>query len=61
MKKGVFAVLTALSFIFFFFVIPYLPNPALFGWMPLQLFCYMADGAFCSALWGWYFTTTLGD
>lgn len=55
MSKKVFILLNILYFGFNFFVVEYLPNPILFGWLPLQLLCWFGSAPVASIIWGAYY------
>lgn len=59
MSKSLFIFLNAAYFIFNYLLIPYLPNPLLFGWLPFQLFSYFASLVIAAILWGTYFNRYL--
>ena len=52
MSRRVFVILNILFFAFNFLVVEYLPNPILFGWMPLQLFLWLLAAPIGALLWG---------
>lgn len=53
-KTG-FIIFNIIYFFVDYIVIPYLPNPILFGWMPLQLFAMFAMPLLAAVVWGTYF------
>lgn len=53
-ERNIFIILNAIYFVFNYFCIPYLPNPLLFGWLPLQLFAYITSAPVAALLWGTY-------
>lgn len=53
--KIIFALINVVYFVFNYFIIPYLPNPLVWGWMPGQLLAYLAAMLFAAAFWGVYF------
>ncbi len=55
MSRRVFVILNILFFAFNFLVVEYLPNPILFGWMPLQLFLWLLAAPIGALLWGSYY------
>lgn len=55
MSKSLFLVLNIIYFGFNFFVIPYLPNPILFGWLPLHMLCFFGSAPVSSIIWGIYY------
>lgn len=55
MSKGLFVLLNIIYFGFNFLVIEYLPNPILFGWLPLQMLCFFGSAPIASIIWGAYY------
>ena len=55
MSKKVFILLNTIFFAFNIFVIAYLPNPILFGWLPLQMLCFFGSAPVASLIWGAYY------
>ncbi len=55
MSKTLFIILNICYFVFNYLLIPYLPNPLVFGFLPFQLFCYIASAPLAAILWGTYF------
>ena len=55
MSKTVFVILNIIYFGFNFLVVEYLPNPILFGWLPLQMFLWFVSAPVSSVIWGIYF------
>ncbi|WP_408008425.1 hypothetical protein ACJROX_27850 [Pseudalkalibacillus sp. A8] len=53
--KILFIVFNIAYFTFDWILIPYLPNPILFGWLPLQMFLLFAAPIIAAILWGLYF------
>lgn len=53
--KILFLVFNIAYFTFDWILIPYLPNPLLFGWMPLQLFAMFAAPIVAAIVWGFYY------
>ncbi|MCD8349709.1 MAG: hypothetical protein LUC93_03765 [Planctomycetaceae bacterium] len=54
--KMSFVIINIVYFVFNYFIVPYLPNPLVFGFMPFQLFCYLACAPIAALVWGLYFT-----
>lgn len=59
-SKNAFVIFNIVFFIFNYFAVPYLPNFLVFGFMPFQLFCYIAGGPLVAIIWGVYFTKFFG-
>lgn len=60
MSKTVFILLNAVYFVFDYVCIPMInPEGVLFGWLPFQMFLYVAMGIPAALLWGFYFTQQL--
>ena len=56
MNKNLFIIFNIVFYVFSYFIVPYLPNFLVFGFMPFQLFCYLLGGPIVSIVWGVYFT-----
>ena len=55
MSKTVFFILNVIYFVVNHFVIEYLPNPILGGWLPLHMLLWFAAAPVASLLWGAYY------
>lgn len=55
MSKSLFILLNIIYFGFNFLIIEYLPNPILFGWLPLQMLCFFGSAPVASIIWGTYY------
>ena len=53
--KALFAIVNVLYFGINFFVIEYVPNPILFGWLPLQMLLWFGSAPVASIIWGIYY------
>lgn len=53
--KFIFLIVNILFFAFNFFVVEYMPNPILFGWLPLQMLCWFGSAPLASIIWGIYY------
>lgn len=50
-----FWVFNILYFGFTWILLPYVPNPIIFGWIPLQLFLIFGLPVIAAIVWGLYF------
>ncbi|CAI9392970.1 MULTISPECIES: hypothetical protein [Bacillaceae] len=55
--KILFILFNIVYFVFDWMVIPYLPNPLLFNWLPLQMFLLFALPIVGAIVWGLYFNS----
>lgn len=57
MRQGkiLFIVFNIIYFAFTWFLLPYVPNPILFGWIPLQLLLIFGLPVIAAIVWGTYF------
>lgn len=53
--KILFVIFNIVYFAFNWLLIPYIPNPLLFGWMPLQMFMLFFTPIVAATVWGLYF------
>lgn len=53
--KVLFILFNIVYFTFDWMLIPYMPNPLLFGWMPLQMFLLFGLPLFAALVWGLYY------
>ncbi|GGK01496.1 hypothetical protein GCM10007063_24740 [Lentibacillus kapialis] len=54
-KKVLFILFNVVYFTFDWIVLPYVPNPILFGWIPLQMFLLFTLPLVAATVWGFYF------
>jgi len=55
MNKNLFIFFNVCYFLFDFIIIPYIPNPLLFGWLPLQAAALMGLPLIAACTWGYHF------
>ncbi|MBY7144569.1 hypothetical protein KFZ56_16225 [Virgibacillus sp. NKC19-3] len=53
--KVLFILFNVIYFTFDWILLPYVPNPVLFGWIPLQLILLFATPLVAAFVWGIYF------
>lgn len=53
--KVLFVLFNVIYFTFDWIILPYVPNPILFGWIPLQLFLLFGTPLIAAFIWGLYF------
>lgn len=52
-----FIIFNILYFTFDWVLLPYVPNPILFGWIPLQFFLLFGSPVIAAVIWGLYFNS----
>lgn len=55
MSKWAFIIFNICFFFFDYIMIPYLPNPLIFGWLPLQAFALFVAPILAAVVWGYHF------
>ncbi|MFS0646285.1 MULTISPECIES: hypothetical protein [Siminovitchia] len=55
--KVLFILFNVAYFTFDWMLIPYMPNPLLFGWMPLQMFLLFGLPLVAALVWALYYNT----
>ncbi|MEN1969836.1 hypothetical protein WMZ97_17370 [Lentibacillus sp. N15] len=53
--KVIFIIFNIVYFLFDWIFLPYVSNPILFGWIPLQLFLLFTAPLVAALIWGLYF------
>ncbi len=59
MAHKLFFAFNVIYLLFNWIAIPYIPNPIVFGWMPFQMFAYLASAVVASLVWYPYFNKYL--
>lgn len=54
-KNTLFVIINIIYFAFNFLVICNLPNPILFGWLPLHYLLFFGAAPVASIIWGWHY------
>lgn len=55
--KNLFLIFNIAYFAFDWLLIPYVPNPILFGWLPLQMFLMFGVPIIAAVVWALYYNT----
>ncbi|NGP46651.1 hypothetical protein G4V62_17495 [Bacillaceae bacterium SIJ1] len=54
-NKVLFIIFNSVYFFFNWILIPYMPNPLIFGWMPLQMFLMFSTPLIAAFVWWLYY------